>query len=461
MALDNAAIKDVLAQIYSEIHASASGNINQKDFIGAKLTQEQVKIIEPIELVRAVHDFTKDLHKDAQDVAAAQASINNSPGSVGSTGSVRRNSRDRLLLRRMARYQEIAEDGLMILCILSFSPTFRKSCVKDTDANWQALRHEIQENFESIEYFAKVRGLQWANLLEVDHDFRAHIWTDRKGWLMERLGDVRVQYPHAMIVPEGRGRLRLPMYEGRAQVNISKNTYRHDLFSDMRFEEPPEWPEELDYPSDPSARLEGTTCINCRSTTTCGCDPRNCDIVQEPLMELYHYNKYGARGTGIRTLQKIKKNTVLGEYLGEIVPSPAAYPLGPNDEKAFRDFDTVYAWDLPVVSPVNTSKLSLGTVASGTYGNWTRYVNHSCEPSLKTSFEVIGNKVRILYRALQAIEPFEELTTHYGDYYFTEARVCQCGTDNCEGDFVEVRARLRARERARLRKEARERKAKT
>lgn len=348
----------------------------------------------------------------------------------------------------------------MILCILSFSATFRKACGKESDRNWQALRHELLGNFKSIEYFAKARGLQWAGLLEVNANFRAHIQTDRKGWLMERLLNVRVQHPHSRIVPTGRGRLRVPTYEGRAQVNISKNIYRHDLFTDPRFEEPNNWPEELDYPSDPSTRLQGTTCINCRSTTSCECDARNCDIVQEPLVELYHYNKYGARGTGIRTLQRIKKGTYLGEYLGEIVPTPSAYPKGPNGEKAFSEFEDVYAWNLNIVTPGRSNGLAMGTVTGGTYGNWTRYVNHSCEPSLRTTFEAIGNKLRILYRAGEDIGPFEELTTHYGIHYFNEGRICQCGADSCAGDFVEARARERAQELARERRAQREGKAK-
>ena len=376
----------------------------------------------------------------------AQDSIDNSP--IRS----RNNSRERLLLRRMARYREITDDGLMILCILSFSPTFRKLCVKESDRDWQALRHEILENFESIEYFTKVRGLQWANLLKVDANFHAHIQADRKGWLMERLGNVRLQHPHAMVVPQGRGRLRLPTYEGRVQVNISNTIYRHDLFSDMRFEQPPHWPKELDYPSDPTVRLLGTACINCRSTTLCNCEPSNCGTVKEPLLELYHYTKYGARGTGIRSLQRIKKDTILGEYLGEIVPSPAAYRTRPHGEVSFRYFDEVYAWDLPLTQSAQSSSQTLATITAGTYGNWTRYVNHSCEPSLTTTFEVIGNKLRILYKSLEAIEPFEELTTNYGDYYFNPARPCQCGMDTCGGDFVDVRENL---EKTKLAREAR------
>jgi len=390
-----------------------------------------------IELVRTSHDFTDNLHKDAQDALLARASRqDNSP-------SIKKNSREGLLLRRMDRYNEIAEEGLMILCILSYSPTFRRFCGKETNDNWQAIRHEILENFESIEYFAKVRDLPWANLLELDDNFRTHIQTDRKGWLMERLGRVRVQHPHAMIVPDGRGRLRLPTFEGLAQTMISKNIYRHDLFSDPRFERPTNWPDVWDYPSDPSTRLEGKTCISCKSLTLCDCDARNCGIIQEPLLELRHYSKYGARGTGIRTLQKIKKGTYLGQYLGEIVPTQSAYPLLPSGGRAFEGLESVYTFEL-----LN----EMGQISAGTFGCWTRFVNHSCEPSVGVVFEDLGTKLRILFKTLEDIEPFEELTIHYGNEYFSQRRPCLCGAESCGGDFDEARARKSGRPSKRVRR---------
>lgn len=389
------------------------------------------------ELVRTSHDFTDNLHKDAEDgLLARESRKDGSP-------SIKKNSREGLLLRRMDRYNEVAEEGLMILCILSYSPTFRRFCGKETDDNWQALRHEILENFESVEYFAKVRDLKWADLLDLDDNFRTHIQTDRKGWLMERLGRVRVQHPHAMIVPDGRGRLRLPTFEGLAQVMISKNIYRHDLFSDPRFERPINWPDVWDYPIDPSTRLEGETCMNCKSTTLCNCEARNCGTIQEPLLELRHYNKYGARGTGIRTLQKIRKGTYLGQYLGEIVPSASAYPLLPNGERAFGGLESVYAFDLPNL---------MGQISAGTFGSWTRFVNHSCEPSVQVVFKDIGTKLRLLFKTIEDIELFEELTIHYGTQYFSQKRPCLCGMETCGGDFDEARAQESERARKRVRK---------
>jgi len=48
MALENAAVDDILAQIYSDIHVSTSGKANQKNFNGTSLTQDQAAIIGPI-----------------------------------------------------------------------------------------------------------------------------------------------------------------------------------------------------------------------------------------------------------------------------------------------------------------------------------------------------------------------------------------------------------------------------
>ena len=316
----------------------------------------------------------------------------------------------------------------MMLCILSFSPTFRSACEHYKPLDWQSLTEKVLENFESIEYFAKVRGLKWINLLQESEEFYECVMDQRNASLGERHFHVHVQHPHTMVVPGGRGRLRLPMHEGRVQQIISENKYREDLFSDPRFERPSRWPEEWAYPCDPSARPDGSTCANCKSTDMCGCQPS--DLIQEPLVELRQYSKYGARGTGIRTLQWIKKDTYLAEYLGEILPTSNAYPLTPNGKRAFREFDAVYSWEL------SRGNDDLAQVSSAFYGNWTRYVNHSCEPLVKVRFEAVGDKVHIFYKAAEDIEPFEELTVHYGNLYFNAERPCKCGTASCREDFA-------------------------
>ena len=48
MARDDAALNDVLAQIYLELHLAASGKIKGRDFSNSKLTREQAAILAPI-----------------------------------------------------------------------------------------------------------------------------------------------------------------------------------------------------------------------------------------------------------------------------------------------------------------------------------------------------------------------------------------------------------------------------
>ncbi|KAK4217574.1 hypothetical protein QBC37DRAFT_269411, partial [Rhypophila decipiens] len=59
-------------------------------------------------------------------------------------------------------------------------------------------------------------------------------------------------------------------------------------------------------------------------------------------------------------------------------------------------------------------------------GNWTRYVNSSCDPDLETSAEQVG-KVRITtFLPIKRIMPGTELNFYYGKDYFVQHGLPQC-----------------------------------
>ena len=413
-------VDTTLANIYLDVHEAATGNINQTDWESSGLERHQRAICLPtlcIYLVQGGLNGSKTLQIWSQtsdeDIQAILY------------GSAKISTEETPLPRTLRRYQQIAADSLMMLSILSFSLTFRHYCDRVNDSSWERLQISIEKNHESLEYFAKARGLRWFELLEAHGPFRECITLSLIDILGQRFGTIRKQHPHTCVVPEKGGKLRPPTTNLMSQINIANNEsiYRADLFASNAFPRPPNWPYIWDYPSDPTVRLPGRTCFNCRSTNLCSCDPNNCVRVKLPLVEL---RRYPIKGVGVRTLQCIEQGITVGEYIGEIVPNSSL-----DEDSTHSWFDDTYSFALDLSHKAGDPELTLGHISAETYGNWTRYMNHSCEASVIPHLVVIGRKARMMMVTCRNIDAFEELTLDYGTDYWTEDQPCLCGTTSC------------------------------
>ena len=67
------------------------------------------------------------------------------------------------------------------------------------------------------------------------------------------------------------------------------------------------------------------------------------------------------------------------------------------------------------------------------YGNKARYINHSCDPNLKSDKLVVNGETHIIFMANRHIESGEELTFDYQFDYEAEKLECFCGSYNCKG----------------------------
>lgn len=326
-------------------------------------------------------------------------------------------------LRAMQRYKRTADHSLMMLAILAFAPSFRKATEKESDATWDLLETRILTNRESLEYFAKVRGSQWKELLNRDTALAKSL-VKRPEVLVEMFPGERVEHPHTRVIPQQGGELRVPTCGVYYQTNIDECVFDEDLWTtcDEMYGKPEGWPTGMEYPSNPSLRMPGEKCDNCGSTFLATCIERSCDKnFTKPLIELFDA---GERGVGVRTLQAIKANDILDEYVAEIVPTGPAYGESWH-------LDSVYGWDISI--PINGKANYLYSLKGAEIGTWLRFVNHSCEESVKGAIRVFGNRRRMVYIATRDIAPFEELLVNYGDDYFGAEldRWCKCGEETC------------------------------
>ncbi|EYE98349.1 SET domain protein [Aspergillus ruber CBS 135680] len=190
------------------------------------------------------------------------------------------------------------------------------------------------------------------------------------------------------------------MYEGNFQIHTNTCTF-----------DPRQWERyvrEGEEVHDPTEREEkdGNCWICCQSLDfPCSCLPPD----SGQLVELVDYPK---KGIGIRALANFKSGQILGEFIGEI-----------------RHWD--YEGD-PKYNYLITDEFlePVAKISPKRYGNWTRFINHSCDASTKFEVMAIGKRLVVVIQAKREIVMFEEITVHYGDDYWND-QACQCGSSEC------------------------------
>jgi hypothetical protein len=201
----------------------------------------------------------------------------------------------------------------------------------------------------------------------------------------------------------------------------------------------------------------GATCYNgraCRDTWCKHTFARWKSSVAD-WQEHFELRKTQDRGIGVYTKRAFKDHDILGWYAGEIVSTRDVdskndylleVPVGiaSDPESPFpseRDSDDEY---LPHSRSCRTrleAPSDAGDVTEAVYidasrqGNWTRFINHSCEPHAEFRVCRVGSMRVMAVEAIRDIPEGVELMINYGqDYYGLDTRkMCHCGTANCVG----------------------------
>lgn len=293
----------------------------------------------------------------------------------------------------------------MMLSILAYSHSFRNACHSFDEPSWTRLLESIGDNFVSLELFFKVRGLDWATpLRQLEKYYPSKVvasYIESK-----RMRELPAEIPgrlHSYIVPGDDEPLRLTNHQGMLLVDNLSSKYDRQTFHE-----------------DPSLRgpCDGP-CYSCHHYG-CDCDPSTCNNVTRPLVELVRCP--GEKGVGIRSLQRIRRGDVLNQYVGELKHAKSVQ-------------DTTYALELEY-PPGGEDRMETDNpilIDAQVFGNWTRYINASCNPSLVFIPAIVGKRYRMMIVATRDIEVFEELTIGYGDNFWidSDTKMCECNDPNC------------------------------
>ncbi|VDO26383.1 unnamed protein product [Haemonchus placei] len=127
------------------------------------------------------------------------------------------------------------------------------------------------------------------------------------------------------------------------------------------------------------------------------------------------------RGWAVRALRNIRRGTFIGEYTGEILS---------DDEAARPERSDTYFFE---------TRVDLHIVDGRLYGNFTRFINHSCRPNARVGMVVWEAQPEQLSHicifASENILKGTEITISYGKSWW-DAKLrqlsCRCGHADCE-----------------------------
>ncbi|KFD56816.1 hypothetical protein M514_02493 [Trichuris suis] len=175
-----------------------------------------------------------------------------------------------------------------------------------------------------------------------------------------------------------------------------------------------------------SDRLSTSTYISeCHESCTCS---RNCDnkATQSPLTFQFHVRHCGGKGWGLFASEYIPAKSFLFHYAGKFVQDREIVAEDTND----------YVFMISAESEPSAYSF----IDASSYGNLSRFVNHSCVPNcfavrVRSGFED-RRFSRICFFSRQDIQPSEEITIDYSDSYWNYKghAKCLCKQHECRYD---------------------------
>ncbi|KAL0969514.1 hypothetical protein UPYG_G00228270 [Umbra pygmaea] len=132
--------------------------------------------------------------------------------------------------------------------------------------------------------------------------------------------------------------------------------------------------------------------------------------------------KTAGKGWGLVALRDIKKGEFVNEYIGELIDEEECR----SRIKYCQENDITHFYMLTI----DKDRI----IDAGPKGNYSRFMNHSCQPNCETQKWTVNGDTRVGLFAVCDIPAGTELTFNYNlDCLGNEKTVCRCGAPNCSG----------------------------
>ncbi|XP_004715130.1 histone-lysine N-methyltransferase NSD2 isoform X1 [Echinops telfairi] len=132
--------------------------------------------------------------------------------------------------------------------------------------------------------------------------------------------------------------------------------------------------------------------------------------------------KTDGKGWGLVAKRDIKKGEFVNEYVGELI----------DEEECMARIKHAHENDITHFYMLTIDKDRI--IDAGPKGNYSRFMNHSCQPNCETLKWTVNGDTRVGLFAVCDIPAGTELTFNYNlDCLGNEKTVCRCGAPNCSG----------------------------
>uniref|UniRef100_A0A672HEJ8 Nuclear receptor binding SET domain protein 2 n=2 Tax=Salarias fasciatus TaxID=181472 RepID=A0A672HEJ8_SALFA len=132
--------------------------------------------------------------------------------------------------------------------------------------------------------------------------------------------------------------------------------------------------------------------------------------------------KTPGKGWGLVSLRDIKKGEFVNEYIGELI----------DEEECRARIKFAHENNITDFYMLTIDKDRI--IDAGPKGNYSRFMNHSCQPNCETQKWTVNGDTRVGLFAVCDIPAGTELTFNYNlDCLGNEKTVCRCGAPNCSG----------------------------
>ncbi|XP_012879328.1 PREDICTED: histone-lysine N-methyltransferase NSD2 [Dipodomys ordii] len=163
--------------------------------------------------------------------------------------------------------------------------------------------------------------------------------------------------------------------------------------------------------------------------------------------------KTDGKGWGLVAKRDIRKGEFVNEYVGELI----------DEEECMARIKYAHENDITHFYMLTIDKDRI--IDAGPKGNYSRFMNHSCQPNCETLKWTVNGDTRVGLFAVCDIPAGTELTFNYNlDCLGNEKTVCRCGASNCSGflgDRPKTSAPLSSEEKGKkAKKKSRRRRAK-
>lgn len=161
----------------------------------------------------------------------------------------------------------------------------------------------------------------------------------------------------------------------------------------------------------------------------CGAGAKACSnrLLQKKEYAATKVFKEGNMGLGLKATEYISKGSLVIEYMGEIIDEEE---MGRrlHNQRTLTPHDKDYY----------IMELDNGIYVDGKFeGNFSRFINHSCDPNCELQRWNVKGRMRIGIFAIKDVQPGESLSYDYQfDTQEEDVFKCYCGTAKCRGTMA-------------------------